>query len=319
MSCRCSSLDRAEKCSQSAMLDSGTSRAAPMSSAFHALQAGDKGAAQLFNALSAEEQAEIGTWHSVADVTVGDVLLQYSEAEKERWVGLDHRGNFADSGDIMAGGSLDMMWLLNGVAYIGDIKKGLRTSSCDSLQLAAYAFAVCAEFDCDGFYTGIWAAEEGEWRWNHYVDIESEEAVELLERIRHAATHDNGYTLGSYCGECYSRMNCREYVLPPELSETSLAPVAAGGAITTDNALELYTLIKRTEDTVKAAKAQLTHWVKTGGLLLNEDGTRRYALTEVQGRESTLSVAKMREIFGADAEQYIRKGAPHARAAWVKA
>lgn len=267
---RMSSLPIAQFCAMAGELDRqhGAGRAAAMSTAFHALQAGQGSSA--FDLLTDEEQEEVSAWQSPGDFEVPGVgVLRYSDAEKELEVGIDrHAGVPWLPEDTVSVGHIDMAWVIvvNGrrIAVIGDIKKS-DFSSPDgptSLQMEGYGLAYAAARNCSGYICGHWNATEGHWTWGPYRDLADFETMEpIVARVVGAAlnlpTADRTYSTGPHCVRCWSRMHCPEYLLPLRDPVAALAPFVEPGGLQAGNRYEALQLYQKVQELVKLLKTNL--------------------------------------------------------------
>jgi len=307
-------------CGRAAGLDRGAGRAAAVSSAFHAQASGATDAKDMIARLTDEEQAELTDWSIPADIVLEHgAVLSYVDAEKELRMALDRFGRAVKPGDPSAEtvGSLDMAWRDGGIAYIGDIKRSSRTSSVDSLQLIAYGFAYAALHGCHAFRCGIWALDDATWLpWGNVVVIDSPEGEHLWARVLASARNTGGdYATGPHCRDCWSRFRCPAYLLPPEVAETSLAPLAEGNVVLgAENAYQLLSLVERAETTIEAAKGTLKVYAERHGI---RDGAGKvYTASMVSGRATLDQKALLAAI--PEAGQYMKKGAPYSVIKWLK-
>lgn len=317
---RISLLPISEFCGKAPILSEqyGAGRAAAMSSAFHASQAGAENAGALMSRLTASEMEEISTWHPPATVVFGDIALEYSAAEKEVEVTLR-------VGDLDIVGHVDFAWAKGipggqRVAYVADIKKSVWTTADgpESLQLHGYGWAYAEQTRCDAYVTGLWCATEGEWLWaKETVWLDSTRGLAILERIKFAASNrSDEASTGEHCGRCWSRMHCPEYLLPAALGETWLAPVAEGGDISLVDASFIHKL-SALEKMIDVAKEQAKAAVKRGLLRVRDPETGKiWAPVEMKGRES-VDAKKLRAELGDDAKRFMRQGAPYDTFRWL--
>lgn len=305
MANRCSSLPISQFCGQAPKLSAlaGAGRMAIMGRAFHGRCAGSPDWRVLWERLTKEEQAEVDTWRSPtlcwlkgAGEDGRDVALNYDYATKEFPLGLLEDGSYCAKDDPRAvtHGTCDMFWIVptkwGRIAYVPDIKRSEWTvaDGPESLQILAYAYAIMSKFDCVGFCAGIWAAKEGTWWWGPVLtwDEHPEELLLILRRIVAAGRNDDpDHAMGSHCRSCYGRTHCPAW-LPTGTQVEELAPFAVPGAIvSSEDALRLLILKQRAEDLAeRATKLLKEHAAKHP--VLNEDGTKKWARVEMQGREA---------------------------------
>lgn len=325
---RMSSLPIVQYCGPAGRLSQlGAGRSAAMSTAFHALCAGAPNAQQLMDLLSEDELQEIMTWKRPEDIQLSDaVTLRYDSAEKELEVAIDKFGAACDpkSKRAVSIGHLDFAWCIDvhgrRIAYVGDIKRSEWTTldGPRSLQLVAYGLAYATMRDCEAFACGIWSASEGTWQWGELVEFGSPEAVVLAKRVVAAATNaSEEYSMGAHCHGCYGRMRCQAWVLPPEVAQTSLAPLTEGGELSPEKALQLLLLLQQVEDTVDHAKKGLQAYANRIGGIRDAATGKVWRPTVCNGRESC-SAASLRKQLGPEAEKYISPGKPYQRFAWTK-
>lgn len=323
---RISLLPISEFCGKAPVLSEqyGAGRAAAMSSAFHAAQAGAPDAPALASRLTDVEREEIAGWHSPATVVLHPgCTLDYQHAEKEVEVVLQE-------GELDIVGHVDFAWIYDDafdgfdgrIAYVADIKKSVWTTTegPESLQLHGYGMAYAKARGCDAYVTGLWCATEGEWLWaKEMVVLDSDRGRAILERIKFAAENrSDEASTGEHCGRCWSRMHCPEHLLPAALGETWLAPVAEGGDISLVDASFIHKL-GALEKMIDVAKEQAKAAVKRGLLRVRDPETGKiWAPVETKGRVS-VDAGKLKAELGDDAKRFMRQGAPYDQFRWVKA
>lgn len=328
---RMSALPISEKCGGSARLSAqhGAGRAAAMSKAFHASCADAPGSAHLVAALSPAERDEIAKWKRPVDIAVNEwCLLDYASSEKELEVGLDSWGEYASASDsdLLSLGHLDFAWVreLNGmrVAFVADIKKSIWTTpdGPDSLQLHAYGRAYAKLHNCAAYCTGIWAATEGEWLWSmDMVMLDGPTGRALWSRIAYAAQNEGEFSMGDHCKNCYARLHCPEYMLPPAAASTELAPfVGANGAVTADIAVNLLRLCKRAKDTADQVIDEIEERVRRGELHVVDNDGKEYRPIKMPGKES-VNLEKLQTLLPERAREFIKVGQPYDQFRWLKA
>lgn len=264
---RMSALPIARFCGGSVALGEahGAGRSAALSSAAHAIWAGvDAEELQRRTArLTAEELEEITSWHRPTPWKLADGhVLDYADAKRETTYALTVDGELCepDHPDCLTVGHSDAEWLHDGCIYLGDIKRSVWTTPDGprSLQLQAYGYCAALRAGAHSFRCGIWAATEGEWRWDAPVDMHDLEAASLAVTILAAADVDrNEYATGPHCQQCYGRLHCKEYLLPVNDPAAVLAPMAEPGGITSENAYAMLELVQRAEKLVERAKDNL--------------------------------------------------------------
>lgn len=328
---RISLLPISEFCGKAPILSEqyGAGRAAAMSSAFHALQAGAENAGALMSRLTDAEREEIAGWHSPATLMIDGVPLDYATSEKEVEVVLQ-------DGELDIVGHVDFAWVATSVlhdadgalaegprvAYVADIKKSVWTTADgpESLQLHGYGMAYAKARGCMAYVTGLWCATEGEWLWTkEMVVLDSERGRNILERIKCAAENrSDEASTGEHCGRCWSRMHCPEYLLPAALGETWLAPVTEGGDISLVDASFIHKL-GALEKMIDVAKEQAKAAVKRGLLRVRDPETGKiWAPVETKGRVS-VDAGRLKAELGDDAKRFMRQGATYDQYRWIKA
>lgn len=328
---RMSSLPIAQYCGLAPKLyaEHGAGRAAAMSTAFHALCAGNESP---MLSLTAAEREELSEWKKPADVIVdGTPLpLHYDDANLELEVALSHGGYPCQASSAMVVGHLDMGWIrpMGGnrtIAFVGDIKKSRWTTvdGPETLQLHAYGLAYAQEAECDGWTTGIWLPIDGEWIWSERVImLGSEEHAEIWAKILWACDSEDlarqSASTGPHCDNCYARLHCPEFTLPAVLSTTELGPVAAGMVPSPEQAAKMLRWISALDGDnglLAKAKGQLKQWVGRGELVV-EDGDKVWGAVQMPGRKS-LNRKKLEASVG-DLSAFETVGAPYDQFRWLK-
>lgn len=328
---RPSALDLAQFCPGSAALgsDKGASRYAVLSSFWHAKCAG---LTIKDWTLSPEELAEVDTWQSPPDCTLGDgTVLAYSDAYKEERVALNAQCQAvpADDDSQVIAGTPDFYWVVSpdpftSVAYVADLKLSEHTKSANpnSLQTAAYGLAVASRAGCTHLARGIYHALQGTWNWGDMLDLSSPEATQLKERVLNLAQVQSVERVtGQHCSSCYNRTHCPEYLFPPELAETELKPFVEGNLLSADPE-ELGDLVlscKRAKETVDLLEANLKEAVRLGTLVKDRKTGKVWSRSEVAGRVS-LSKKKAEELLSEEQlASLMVQGRPSIRHIWKKA
>lgn len=324
---RPSSLPIARFCARAPALSVGAGRAAACSSVWHARAAG-KEWRDAYERLAQDERDDIDSWKVPTDIILeGGVCLRYADAHKETPCALMPDGTAADPSDPQAltAGTCDFHWHIDGVLYVGDLKKSKFTEPDGprSLQLLCYALALTARYESEGhevrgFLGGIWHAQEGTWEWGEFIsaDLSSDERDAAWNAVRAAASNTEGdYSTGPHCRRCYSRTKCPAYLVPPEHASDGIAKYMVG-ELNNGRALELRRFLERVESTVKAAKERLeAHADATGGIVDAETG-KVWKATTVKGRARL--DAKALEVDHPELVlKYTTTGAPFVRYGWV--
>lgn len=301
----------------------GAGRAAAMSSAFHAREAGADDAREKLARLTPKELETIAGWHRPIPVTVMGHELTYEEAEKEQPVGLTMNGEFATDGEVLTCGTLDFAWVHDGVAYVGDMKKSRWTcEGPDTLQLLTYGYAWAKKHGCHSFVVGLWIIEDAEWNWSPKVyQMEDFSTLDLWGRIAYAAANvGTEASYGDHCSSCYGRLHCPEYTLPALFADSQLAPAVVGAALhdteeSREKLIDMLEYIARIEPLIEKAKEQGRELARRGEPLRRKGKVLRFI--RCKGRES-LNKAK---LFAAipSATAFIERGDDYDQMRWVKA
>lgn len=330
MTVRASSLDTAFYCPLAPKLDAQfpeAGRAALMSSYQHAKSAGKLPEAEsLWSRLTPDERETVLTWHQPADIEVGGVTLVYREAIREVSLAVDRRWKEVPHGseEAMTQGTPDWVWIhivrdelgvpASRIGYVGDIKK-TRFTSADgpySLQLKAYALMLTAKHELDGYCTGIWVADEGEWMWaSEVTEVGSRQWLEDTKTVETAALNEGDAVTGSHCSNCWSRLHCPAYTSPP--NEGLLAPALEQSgdpellAMALREADRLEKLCKTVKDNVKEAARR--------GLPI-VDGKKQYRAVRCKGK-SSLNVKLLTERHPEIAQECTVHGEAYDQFRWT--
>lgn len=325
---RMSSLPIAQFCPKSPGLSQvGSGRAAAVSSAVHALWAGDDRAPSMLARLTDEEQAEIGNWTRPTDVVVGTQVLRYADAVKEIEVAIDARGEYVSAGSpyALSVGHIDFVWILTladgrRIAYVADLKRSEWTTldGPRSLQLVAYGIAIASRELCDAFVCGIWSLSDSSWEWGDMIECDSERFRQLSQRVVAAALNTAGdYGMGNHCTGCYGRLRCPAYLLPPSQAVSELSPFAEGGVpITGENAAYVLLLAKRAADTADAAIDAVKAAAKQGLKVLDNERGMQYRAVACKGKMG-LDKEELQKLLG-DTAIPMKRGAGYDQYRWVK-
>jgi len=273
---RMSSLPVAQFCGASAALSAkhGAGRAAAMSSAFHALLAGDAAGDRergRLARLTPEELAEIQTWKRPPDVIPHPTItLPLHLAKHETEHALSKDGYPCDPKDALTVGHSDLLFVVDvestgpdvgRYAVIVDFKRSTFTTEDgpESLQLLAYGLSAALESHCTHFQVGIWPLTDGDgMEWGPVYETQSFEAAAIWERIREAASSSpTEYATGPHCRRCYGRPHCQEYLLPVSDPAAALAPLSVPGGLTAANAPEVLALYERAKVVMELVKDNL--------------------------------------------------------------
>jgi hypothetical protein len=308
----------------------GAGRAAALSSAFHAREAGAPDAKAKLARLTPKELDTISTWQRPTDVSIvpapggksqfSELVLTYDEALKEQPVGLTATGEFAESGDVVTCGTLDFAWVVDGVAYVADMKKSAwTTSGPDTLQLLAYGYAWAKKHGCRAFVVGLWIIEDAEWRWSPTVyELDSFDALDLWERIKYAALNvGTEASFGDHCRNCYGRLHCPEYTLPAAIAERFLTKDSVGAAVQEESGEKLLAMLEyaeRIEPMIERIKEEAKERARRGAPVKRKGQVLKFI--RCKGRES-LNKAK---LFAAipSATAFIERGDDYDQCRWVK-
>ena len=326
---RMSSLPIAQYCAQGPVLGQlGASRAAAVSTCFHARCAGDERWRELYARLDAKEQEELDAMQAPTPLRLPWCEpLDYAHALKEQPLGLDADLCFVPHSDPSAitSGTTDAYWVTTKdgrtIVVVMDVKRSRWTSTAGSLQLHAYATAICSLLASrgicvDAYQTAIWAATEGEWEIGAMFLLDSDAgAVDTIRaRILSAARHEGTeYSRGRHCRECYGRSMCPAYLMDPASAPDALAKYFSG-ELDNDHALQLLELTERAEETAKKAREMLkAHVAKHGSIV---DGESVYRPVKTRGRVS-LDAKRLEQDHPELVRQYMRMGADYDQVRWT--
>jgi hypothetical protein len=321
---RPSSLGVAEFCPRSADLNeqSGISRAAIISTAWHAKLAGND---TLIGELHPDERKEVATWGSPTTAIVAThhdklaVDLDYDSAEKELHVQVLERDS------LITEGTLDFAWVreINGRrwAFVADLKRSTWAipEGPDCLQLAAYGHAYAALRSCDGYTPGLWSGTDSEWSWGQPIDLTTPEALDVWLRVKRAARNDwrlkvkeddKRFVTGAHCGACYGRMRCPEYALldAPDDAIENFAEYDPARLLL--NAQSMTERAERIKETVKV-------FAERGGVVKDPATGKVYLPTVCQGRLGLDKEAAAKAGF--DVSKFQTRGKPYSQFGWRKA
>lgn len=326
---RPSNLGVAEFCPRAVELNeqSGISRAAIISTAWHAKLAGND---TLIGELHPEERKEVATYGTpttayaaAPDYThgVNGIELTYESAEKELHVKVWERD------DLITEGTLDFAWVrdVGGQrwAFVADLKRNTWAipDGPDCLQLAAYGHAYAALRGCVGYTPGLWSGTDSEWSWGQPVDLTSPEALDLWLRLKRAAKNDHRlktkeddkrFVTGAHCGACYGRQRCPEYAALAWVGDSAVNvevdEITAARWLMKAKAMT--ELAERITDNVKV-------FCERGGVVKDPTTGKVYLPTVTSGRESLDKEALLKAH--PDAKQFWRKGKPGKMFTWKKA
>lgn len=324
---RPSSLGVAEFCPRATELNelSGISRAAVISTAWHAKLAGND---TLIGELHPEERKEVATYGTPTDawVTRGpgsepafkQLCLDYESAEKELHVQVFERD------ELLTEGTLDFAWVreVGGRrwAFVADLKRSTWAipDGADCLQLASYGHAYANLRGCDGYTPGLWSGTDSEWSWGTPIDLSSPEALDLWLRLKRSARNDHRlipgtkpdlkrFVTGAHCGACYGRQRCPEYAAltaegPADVDESNAAAMLL-------KAKAMAELAERITENVKVFSSR-------GGVVKDPTTGKVYLSTVTKGRESLDKEALLKDY--PDATKYWRRGKPGQMFGWRK-
>lgn len=326
---RPSSLPVARFCARSPALNLGAGRAAALSSVWHARAAG-KDWQDAYNRLTEEEREDIDSWQLprtfTAAIRVGKVVasrdLSYSDAVKEMECGLNEYCGWStkESPDCLTAGTCDFHWIVGRRLFVADLKKSVYTEpdGPNSLQVKCYALALAAYYGdkVDGYYTGIWAAEEGVWMWGEYTALDSEQCAQDWAEVKAAALNiDGDYNVGPHCRKCYARTRCPAYLIPPEQAEGLLAKYFTG-ELDTARAYELLSFLERIDKLSETGwKIVEAHEELFGGI---PDGNGRvWRSVDVKGK-MRLDRAALERDHPELVRKYFVQGKGHKQRRWTK-
>lgn len=325
---RPSSLGVAEFCPRSADLNeqSGISRAAIISTAWHAKLAGND---TLIGELHPDERKEVDGYGTptTASVTVfsnpngSDQLVQfldYESAEKELYVQV-----FEGQETLVTEGTLDFAWVRTVAgrrwAFVADLKRSTWAipDGPDCLQLAAYGHAYSVLRSCEGYTPGLWSGTDSEWSWGTPVDLTSPEALDLYLRLKRASKNDwrlktkdddKRFVTGAHCSACYGRQRCPEYAALT--ADGSVAEVDA------ENAAQLILKAKAMSELAERITDQVKVFSERGGVVKDPATGKLYLPTVCKGRLGFDKEAAIKAGF--DVEKFQKRGAPYSQFGWRK-
>ena len=320
---RPSGLGVAEFCPRSADLNeqSGISRTATISTAWHAKLAGND---TLVGELHPDERKEVATYGTptTAEVVnpelgVGPLRLPYDEAEKELHVQVLERDT------LITEGTLDFAWVreVNGQrwAFVADLKRSTWAipDGADCLQLAAYGHAYAALRSCVGYTPGLWSGTDSEWSWGTPVDLTSPEALDLWLRLKRAARNDHRlkekpddkrFVTGAHCGACYGRQRCPEYA--------ALTADGSAAEVTPENAAELLLKAKAMAELATTITDNVKVFAQRGGVVVDPATGKKFLPVQCRGKLGLDKEAV--EKAGIDLTKYQKRGNPYLQYDWRK-
>lgn len=314
---RPSSLRCAEFCPRSAELNeqSGISRAAIISTAWHAKLAGND---TLIGELHPEERKEVATWGAPTDTECGGEEFSYADAEKELHVQVFERDT------LITEGTLDFAWVRQVAgrrwAFVADLKRSTWAipDGPDCLQLAAYGHAYAAKHSCDGYTPGLWSGTDSEWAWGTPVDLTSPEALDLWLRLKRASRNDwrlktkpddQRFVTGAHCGGCYGRQRCPEWAALSEMGDViEINEDTAANALL--HAQSMAEAAERIKDNVKV-------FAERGGVVRDPATGKVFLPTLQKGRKSLDQEALA--ATGVDLSKYQKTGKPFNKFDWRRA
>lgn len=337
---RFSSLPIAQFCEMGPQMNAvgGAGRAAAFGRAAHATFAKEDGYRDLWARLTDEEQEDLAKCRPPAEVSLefirgAKVTLHYDAAYKETACGLTVGGGWCpkDDPDAIAHGTCDLHWepvdIPGGkLLFVADMKRSEWGSGVDpmSLQVLGYALSLADKHGATHICTGIWSYTEGTWWWSEIIDLDSSPGAAVWARVKAAAMNvpKNGgvgeFSTGAHCKECYGRMKCPAWVLPPSVANSELAPLVGGDMqITNENALRLKLLCERAKDTVERVDELLKDWAQKNHGIVDETSGKVWGPIEQKGRTGF-----DRKGFETDypelAERYVRTSGPSTSFRWTK-
>jgi hypothetical protein len=316
---RMSMLDLTLSCGLAGELSAmyGSGQAALQSRALHALVAGDvEEYESLCLQLSPAQKLLVDEYHVPTPFSADGEQCTLDSAEKEVEVTID----FGDG--LTSVGHADLRWKVTKkdgtvLVVIIDMKLTQYTSNVDSLQLHGYGYASAEELDADEYVVGIWVIDEGYYLWGERITMMTERADEVWRRLRKAAGHiSNRGTLGEHCHGCYARLHCGEYLMPPEVAETSLRPwTGAVGEYDADTAREALLSAQRAKDTAEAVIKNVRAFADRNGGIPSEDGSKVWSPSWCSGRK-TVKLKTLKEEHPDLYERYETQGQPYQRYIW---
>ncbi len=314
---RPSSLGVAEFCPRATELSeqSGISRSAIMSSAWHAKLAGND---TLIGKLHPEERKEVATYGTPTDTECQGAKLDYESAEKELHVKLFERDV------LITEGTLDFAWVRTVAgrkwAFVADLKRSTWAipDGPDCLQLAAYGHAYANLRGCDGYTPGLWSGTDSEWSWGKPIDLSSPEALDLWLRLKRSSRNDHRlitedkpdrkrFVTGAHCGSCYGRQRCPEY-----------AALTADGVaeVNEETAAHLLLKAKAMKELAESLEANVKVFAERGGVVKDPTTGKVYLPTVCQGRMGLDKDAA--KAAGVDLSVFERRGKSYTTYGWRK-
>lgn len=333
---RPSSLGVAEFCPRATELNeqSGISRSAILSTAWHAKLAGND---TLIGELHPEERKEVATYGTPStafleqdmrqSVDLGGhgtraerIALDYESAEKELHVKVWERDS------LITEGTLDFAWVrdVGGQrwAFVADLKRSTWAipDGADCLQLAAYGHAYASLRGCVGYTPGLWSGTDSEWSWGTPVDLTSPEALDLWLRLKRAARNDHRlkvkeddkrFVTGSHCGACYGRQRCPEYA-----ALTCAFPDTEQVDIDADNAAHWLLKAKAMAELSERITDNVKVFSERGGVVKDPVTGKRFLPVTCKGRLGLDKEAV--EKAGIDLSKFQKRGQPYKQYDWRK-
>ena len=307
--------------------DSVASRAATVSTAFHALAAGAPEAAGLFAGLSEEEQQEVAGWKMPTPLKVAGHELSWADGLSEQQLAVDESFKPVgyDSGEQMTQGTADKLWLIDDeLLVIADLKRSTHRISVTSEQLLGYAMCGCAIFHTVKRYvTALWDLIEGTWKVGPIFKVGSLEYAEHKMIVRQAAlnlpSRDNGYSIGGHCSSCYHRPRCPAYLMPTKLAEQGMRDFTAAGnfdALDNDERLKWLVTVGRIKETLKVMEGVIKESAKKIPIVDYESG-KEWREVSRKGKEGLDRVQLEKDHPGL-LSRYIKRGKPSRYCDWRK-
>jgi hypothetical protein len=331
---RMSSLPTLESCGMSDQLMAGVNTSnAFRSTVFHAYcETGEWPAT--FKNLSAQDQSEIRRWKKPTDFIYKEpnLRLKYSEADKERILGLDNDFNFLplDSKlsqeelqkipNLMTAGHLDMAWDVPefDLVVISDIKSSVFAvkDRCESLQLHAYGLAYSLLKGRSKYITGIWDASDGKHYYGNVTETSTFDYEAIKERIRTACNNDSTqYTKGTHCSGCWKRDSCPAHLV--DLGDQNRFSKLFDGTATETDIREALVAAKGLGELANKVSDRCKEWVKSHGPVRSEDGCKMWQARLRTGRKSLNQEKIMSDLGLESLDKYMDRGEDYLVFDWL--
>lgn len=322
---RPSSLAIARLCGLAPVLgrSSGASRSALVSSACHALWSDAPEAPELMAKLTDEEREAIGKWKKPKPIDVRDAApVGYDGMVKEVYVSCDEYALWVSADrPHLNGGTIDFCFVFEfegrRIVFIGDLKRTRWSSSegPNGMQLAAYGFAACAQFDADGYLPAFWYLEDAEWNIGDVVWMGTPQArakwKELLVALRN---RDGRAVTGDYCDSCWERSHCPEYLALGLKGNEATAKVLRGDDVTPAEALEALVAFEAQAKAAELGRDRLKAMVKASEVEIRNGKGKRWLPVIMPGRKRGPSVEECERLGHGS---LVKQGPEYEQMKWI--